>query len=41
MAVWALASLVPPSDFGRYRNEYYPDELEFEVRNEWDEAGIV
>ena len=41
MAVWALANLVLPHDFRRYRNQHYFDEVDFDVRNEWDEVGIV
>jgi epoxyqueuosine reductase len=40
-AVWALANLVLPHDFVRYRNQHYSDEVDFDVRNEWDEVGIV
>ena len=41
MAVWALANLVPPTDFARFRDQHYSEEMDFEVRNEWDEVGRV
>ena len=41
MAVWALANLMSRDDFARHRDQHYPDEVDFDVRNEWDEVGIV
>jgi epoxyqueuosine reductase len=38
MAVWALANLAEPSEFFRYREDYYAREADVDVRVEWDQV---
>ena len=39
MAVWALGNLVTSSDFFRYREQRYSNEMDASVREEWDQPG--